>query len=256
MAFCSVNLKKKVALVTGATRGLGRAYALHLARLGADVIINDINLRAYLEYGEEIGAESVPAEIEALGVRSLGIQANVTDRKQVEEMFDRVESDFGRLDILINNAGGALFGNDYKQTLDVNLMGTVLCCQQAAPIMKRQGSGKIVNVGSQAGLQGRGGGPYGVSKAAVIHYTRVLASELGPYNINVNCIAPGWILTSRAIAWGRNEKEKREQLEAQIALGRLGLPEDCARVVGFLVSDLSDYVTGQTISVCGGAVLF
>ncbi len=255
MAFHVVNLKDKVALVTGAARGLGRAYALRLARLGADVVINDINLKAYLEYGEEIGGESVPAEIEALGVRSLGIEADVSDRKQVEEMFDRVESDFGRLDILINNAGGALFGSDYERTLDVNLMGTVLCCQQAAPIMKRQGSGKIVNVGSQAGLQGRGGGPYGVSKAAVTHYTRILASELGPFNINVNCIAPGWNLSSRAIAWGRNEKEKREELEAKITLGRLGLPEDCAKVVEFLVSDLSDYVTGQTISVCGGAVL-
>jgi len=255
MAFHVVNLKDKVALITGAARGLGRAYALRLARLGAHVIINDINLKAYLEYGEEIGGESVPAEIEALGVRSLGIEVDVSDRKQVEEMFDRVESDFGRLDILINNAGGALFGSDYERTLDVNLMGTVLCCQQAALIMKRQGSGKIVNVGSQAGLQGRGGGPYGVSKAAVTHYTRILASELGPFNINVNCIAPGWVLSSRAIAWGRNKKEKREQLEARIALGRLGLPEDCAKVVEFLVSDLSDYVTGQTISVCGGAVL-
>ena len=107
-----------------------------------------------------------------------------------------------------------------------------------------------------AGLQGRSGGAYAVSKAAVIHYTRVLASELGRYNINVNCIAPGWILSSRAIAWGRNEKETRERLEARTALGRLGLPEDCAKVVEFLVSDLSDYITGQIISVCGGAVLF
>ncbi len=250
-----VNLRGKVALVTGAARGLGRAYALRLARLGADVVINDIDLKAYLEYGEEIGAESVTAEIEGFGVRSLGIQADVTDHKQVEEMFRAVEQQFGRLDILINNAGGALFGKDYERTLDVNLMGTVLCCQQAAPIMKRQRSGKIVNVGSRAGLQGHAGGPYGVSKAAVIHYTKGLAFELGPFNINVNCIAPGWILSSRAIAWGRNEKERREQLEAEIPLGRLGLPEDCSKVVEFLVSDLSDYVTGQTISVCGGAVL-
>ena len=249
------KLTGKVALVTGAGRGLGRAYALHLAGLGADVVVNDISLQAHIEYDEELSADSVPDEIETLGVRSLGIEADVTQADQVQAMIERIDQAFGRLDILVTNAGGALFGQDFPRTLDLNLMGTIRCCQAVAPLMKRQRSGKIVTVGSQAGLIGRSGSPYAVSKAGVIHYTRGLAAELGPYNINVNCIAPGWILSSRAIAQGRAEEEKRAQLESQIALGRLGLPEDCAKVVEFLVTDLSDYVTGQTICVCGGYVL-
>jgi len=249
------KLTGKVALVTGAGRGLGRAYALHLAGLGADVVVNDISLQAHVEYGEELDADSVPEEIAAHGVRGMGIEADVTQADQVQAMVERIDQTFGRLDILVTNAGGALFGQDFPRTLDLNLMGTILCCQAVAPLMKRQRSGKIVTVGSQAGLIGRSGSPYAVSKAGVIHYTRGLAAELGSYNINVNCIAPGWILSSRAIAQGRAEAEKRAQLESQIALGRLGLPEDCAKVVAFLVTDLSDYVTGQTICVCGGYVL-
>lgn len=249
------KLSGKVALVTGAGRGLGRAYALHLAGLGAHVIINDIALDVHNEYAETLTAASVADEVQALGVRSLGIAADVTQRDQVSDLFEQVDQEFGRLDILVNNAGGALFGNDFEPTLDLNILGTVWCCQAAAELMRRQRSGKIVNVGSQAGIIGRHGGPYAVAKAAVIHYTRGLAAELGPYNINVNCIAPGWILSSRAVASGRGEGERRERLESQIALGRLGLPEDCAKVVEFLVTDLSDYVTGQTIPVCGGYVL-
>jgi NAD(P)-dependent dehydrogenase (short-subunit alcohol dehydrogenase family) len=249
------RLSGKVALVTGGGRGLGRAYALHLARLGADVVVNDVSMDVHQDYGEELCAESVADEIAALGVRSLEIEADVTREDQVAAMFQRVGDTFGRLDILVNNAGGALFGDDFQRTMDLNLMGTVLCCQAAAPMMRLQRSGKIVNVGSQAGLIGSSGNPYAVSKAAVIHYTRGLAAELGPDNIHVNCIAPGWILSSRAVAQGRNLPETRERLESQIALGRLGLPEDCARVIEFLVTDLSDYVTGQTICVCGGYVL-
>lgn len=249
------KLAGKVALVTGAGRGLGRAYALHLAGLGADVVVNDINLQAHAEYDEPLTAESVPAEIESMGVRGLGIEADITQPEQVQAMIDRIDRTLGRLDIVVNNAGGALFGDDYQRTLDLNLMGTVHCCQAAVPIMQRQHGGRIVNVASQAGILGRSSNPYSVAKAAVIHYTRGLAAELGPDNINVNCIAPGWILSSRAIAWGRDDEEKREELEAQIALRRLGLPEDCAKVVEFLVTDLSDYVTGQCIPVCGGYVL-
>jgi 3-oxoacyl-[acyl-carrier protein] reductase len=271
----SKKLAGKVALVTGGARGLGRAYVLHLANLGAHVVINDISLKAYEEFGEAIGAPSVVEEVEALGVRGLGIEADATDKAAVNDMFAQVDREFGRLDILVNNAGGALRRpgsdgtapssastvpeEDLRFILDINLMDTIFCCQAASEIMKRQRSGKIVNVGSQAGLHATLGGrgvSYGVAKAGVIHYTRILAAELGPYNINVNCIAPAWILSSRAIAQGRNSDEMRTRLESQIALGRLGVPEDCAKVVEFLVTDLSDYVTGQCIPVCGGYVLF
>ncbi|MBM3187545.1 MAG: SDR family oxidoreductase [Chloroflexi bacterium] len=264
------KLTGKVALVTGGSRGLGRAYVLRLASLGAHVVVNDIDLTAYKEFNEQISAASVMEEVEAYGVRSLGIEADVTDKAAVEGMFQRVDEEFGRLDVLVCNAGGALFGRDnpwaataseeaYRKTIDLNLMGTIFCCQVALPMMKRQRSGKIVTIGSQAGMKSGvkgGSGPYSVAKAGVIHYTRLLAGEVGAYNINVNCMAPAWILSSRAIAQGRAEEATRKELEAQIALGRLGMPEDCAKVLEFLTTDLSDYVTGQCISVCGGYILF
>jgi len=264
-----VKLEGKVALVTGSGRGLGRAYALRLAGLGADVVVNDIDMAAARQYGEELSAPTVMDEIVALGRRSLGIVADVTDSAQVATMFDQILGEFGRLDILVNNAGGALVPGpsfassvpeaDFRRMMDLNLMSTIFCCQAASGPMKEQRSGKIVNVGSQAGLrsQGSGGGTaYSVAKAAIQHYTRKLASELGPYNVNVNCIAPGWILSSRAVASGRGSPETRARLEEEIALKRLGTPEDCAKVVEFLVTDLSDYVTGQIIPVCGGVCLF
>jgi 3-oxoacyl-[acyl-carrier protein] reductase len=234
---------------------LGRAYALHLAKLGAHVAVNDISLNAHEEYDEELTADSVPEEIAAMGVTGLGIEASVTDRDAVERMVQQIDDEWGRLDILVNNAGGALFGRkEFKEMMDLNFHGTVNCCEAAGEVMKRQGSGRIVNVGSQAGILASQGQSYATSKAAIIHYTRCLAGELGPHGINVNCIAPGFILSSRAIAGGRDKGETKERLVSQIPLGRLGLPEDCARVIEFLVTDLSDYITGQTINICGGYV--
>jgi NAD(P)-dependent dehydrogenase (short-subunit alcohol dehydrogenase family) len=265
-----MKLKDKVAVVTGGARGLGRAYVLHLARLGADVVVNDIDLNAAQEYDEPLTAGTVMAEVEALGRRALGVEADVTDKAAVEAMIDRTLAEFGRLDILVNNAGGNLRSHNeqsasgtpedhYRYIMDINLTGTIFCCQAASRPMRQARAGKIVNVASQAGLwSGRTGGgmPYKVAKAGIIHYTRVLAAELGPAGIQVNCIAPGFILSSRAIAQGRNSDETRARLEADIPLRRLGTPEDCAKVVEFLVTDLSDYVTGQCIPVCGGYVAF
>lgn len=264
-----MKLEGKVAVISGAARGLGRAYALHLARLGADVVVNDVDMEAAKEYDEELTAPTVPEEIRAMGRRSLGIVADVTDQGQVERMFEQVLDELGHVDILVCNAGGALVRGvstaseiseaDFRRMMDINFWGTVFCCQAAAKPMKRQRSGKIVTVASQAGLRAQGGGhgtSYSVSKAAIVHYTRKLAADLGPYNITVNCIAPGWILSSRAIAGGRNSPEMRERLLQEIPLKRLGVPEDCAKVVEFLVTDLSDYVTGQVIPVCGGVCLF
>jgi NAD(P)-dependent dehydrogenase (short-subunit alcohol dehydrogenase family) len=265
------KLTGKVALVTGSARGLGRAYAIRLARLGADVVVNDVNLQANREYDEPLtpGCETVADEIRALDRRSLAIQADVTDETQVRGMVQEIVSTLGTVDILVCNAGGALVrGNslasemaiaDFKRMLDINLTGAILACQAVAPVMKARRGGKIVTVGSQAGLRSQGGGggtSYSVAKAAIHHYTRKLASELGPYNVTVNAIAPGWILSSRAIASGRGSPESRERLEGEIALQRLGEPEDCARVVEFLCTDLSDYVTGQVIPICGGVCLF
>ena len=177
---------------------------------------------------------------------------------------------FGRLDILVNNAGGVLrpaelgsastvSEDDWRFIMDVNLTATLFCCQAAAVPMKAQQSGKIINVSSQAGLRGNMNGGiahYCVAKAGIVEYTRLLAGELGPFNINVNCIAPGLILTSRANKqFNRNSPENVAAASAHIPLRRVGVPEDCAKVVEFLATDLSDYVTGQCIPICGGMVL-
>jgi 3-oxoacyl-[acyl-carrier protein] reductase len=277
------KLQGKVSLVTGGARGLGRSYVLRLARLGSDVVVNDIDLEAYREYDEGITASTVMDEVRNLGRRALGIQADVTQKAEVDAMFQQILEEMGRLDLLICNAGGALRRPgvpqdapwegypDFCHQFTINFVGTLLCCEAAVPPMKAQRSGKIVTVASQAGMHApvpHAGvsedaredagfrGAYGIAKAAVIHYTRTLAARLGRYNVHVNCIAPAWILSSRAISSGRNTSATRKHLESQIALGRLGWPEDCAKVVEFLVTDLSDYVTGHVISVCGGYVLF
>lgn len=262
------SLRGQVALVTGGARGLGRAYVLRLARLGAHVVVVDVDLNAAAEFNETLAAATVMEEAEAFDVQAMGIQADVTDAHAVDAMVEQTVTTLGRLDILVNNAGGALRPvpnhsaatedpDHYRYIMDINLTGTVFCCQAAARPMEAAGRGRIVNVASQAGLwSGRDGGnmSYKVAKAGVIHYTRVLAAELGPHGINVNCIAPGFILSSRALAAGRDSDETRSRLVSQIPLGRLGMPEDCAKVVEFLVTDLSDYVTGQCIPVCGGYV--
>ncbi len=264
-----MSLQGQVAVVTGGARGLGRAYALRLAGLGADVAVIDVNLAGAAEFGEKLTAPSVSAEIEALGRRSIGIEADLTKRKTAFEAIERVVAEFGRLDILVNNAGGAITPaadsapsvvseEDIRITFDVNLMSAIYCCQAAVPAMKRQGSGAIVNTASTAARMVSPGGSlshYGVSKAAVAHYTRNLASELGPFGIRVNAIAPGIMLTERIKAWAGQRGIGTGAEAARIPLRRLGEPGDCARVVEFLVSDLSRYVTGQCISVCGGAAL-
>ncbi len=264
------KLSGKVALVTGAGRGLGRAYALKLAELGADIVVNDIRLNSAEEFDEELTAATVMAECEARGVRSIGIEADITLNDEVQSMFSALLEKFGRIDILVNNAGGVLRPvergyaaevpeDDWRYLMDVNLTSTVFCCQAAAIPMKAQKSGKIVNIGSQAGVRGNLLGQnahYCVAKAGVAHYTRLLAGELGPHNVTVNCMAPGIVLTSRANKqFNRDSPESAAKYNPQIALRRMGTTEDCAKVLEFLATDLSDYVTGQVISVCGGMVL-
>jgi 3-oxoacyl-[acyl-carrier protein] reductase len=273
------KLDGKVAIVTGGARGLGRGYALRLAKLGADVAIIDRNLRAAEVYEFEralLTADSVMAECEALGVRSMGLEADLTDRKATEQAIADIVKQMGRLDIVVANAGGGtvVFADEriggggsnevldqvttgtpadtpeemLTRVMDINVKTCMYTCMAAAPYLKVQGGGKIVTVSSTAGVDARGGyHPYGTAKAAIIHYTRALAQELGPFNINVNAIAPGIIRTGRL-------GDRAARAKEMVALQREGTIEDCAGVVEFLTTDLSDYVTGRVILIDGGMI--
>jgi len=264
------KLEGKVALITGAGRGLGRAYALRLARLGADVAVNDIDLHSYRQFEEEMTADTVVEEVQNLGRRSVGIECDVANKGNVDAMFEQVLGEFGHIDILVNNAGGLQVNpetsfassvpeEDLRREVDRNLMSCIFCCQAAAIPMKDQLGGRIVNVASQAGLKGSPNGfyaTYGLAKAAIVNYTQYLAGELAPHGINVNCIAPAFIGTERLMQRQFARPERLQAVEKTIPLGRLGTAEDCAKVVEFLVTDLSDYVVGQCIRICGGVLLF
>jgi NAD(P)-dependent dehydrogenase (short-subunit alcohol dehydrogenase family) len=197
------------------------------------------------------------------------VQADLTKHDEARSAVQQAHAAFGRIDILVNNAGGAFSPaersraseapeEDIRFMLDVNYMSAVYCCQAVAPIMKAQRSGVIVNISSQSAISVYQQGllaPYSAAKAALTHYTRYLAAELGPHGVRANCLAPGIMLTSRVAAQvarrgvGTNDEAER------VPLRRLGQVEDCAGVLEFLTTDLSQYVTGQVISVCGGAVL-
>jgi 3-oxoacyl-[acyl-carrier protein] reductase len=264
------KLDGKVAIVTGAARGLGRAYARRLAGLGAKVAVTDLNLRSFEEFEAEaqaMTAESTVAEIQASGGSAMGIEVDVCDEKAVAAMVQRVSDEWGCVDILVCNAGGgrgrpvdtkasALDPGLLQLVTSMNLYGTVYCCNAVAPIMKRQRSGKIITVGSVAGLSPSTDGGYahyGAAKAAIAHYTRYLAQDLGPHGITANCIAPGTITTGRIVAtvMPGSADANRDRTE-RIAVRRLGTVEDCAKVVEFLATDLSDYVSGVVIPIDGG----
>jgi 3-oxoacyl-[acyl-carrier protein] reductase len=262
------KLDGKVAIVTGAARGLGRAYALHLASLGAKVALSDLDLESYREFDAEAAAmtgDTTVEEIRSRGGDALGFEFDVADRDAVFAMVERVREAWGRIDILVANAGGGR-GKPAETTastvppdlfdlvMRMNLYGTYHCCSAVAPVMKAQRSGRIVTVASYAGkVAGAGGGyaHYGAAKAAIAHYTRYLAQELGPFGINANCIAPGVIATARIVKLVGGSAAGNSAAD-DIALRRYGTPEDCAKVIEFLTTDLSDYVTGALIPIDGG----
>lgn len=263
------SLTGKTALVTGAGRGLGRAYALHLAAMGADVAVLDADLSSYAAFEAEraaMTAETTVEEVKGLGRKAFGYEANVSDAAALERGISAAASDLGGIDIVVCNAGGGVgtasetlasevSAEYFDAVVKSNLYGTVNTCRAVAPIMKEQRSGRIVTVSSQAGRRGTHDGGYahyGAAKAGVIMYTRYLAQELGPYGITVNCIAPGYISTGRLAE--QFERAGVDRIAKSIALRRVGTPEDCARVVEFLVGELGGYVTGAVIPVDGGSV--
>jgi 3-oxoacyl-[acyl-carrier protein] reductase len=264
------KLDGKVAIVTGAGRGLGRAYAHRLASLGAKIAVTDINLKSFQEFEAEAKAMTADGTVDEItrgGGDAIGIEMDVTDEPAVHAMVQQVVRTWGRVDILVANAGGGrgrpvdtkastLDSSLLQLVTSMNLYGTVYSVNAVAPVMKDQRSGKIVTVSSIAGLgpsTDGGYAHYGAAKAAIAHYTRYLAQDLGPYGITANSIAPGIITTGRIMATvvPNQANANRNQTE-QIALRRLGSVEDCAKVVEFLCTDLSDYVTGQCIAIDGG----
>ena len=243
-----MELSGKVALVTGAAQGIGKAIAMLLARNGADVVVSDINLEK---------AQETANEIEGMGRRSFAIKVNVADLKDVERMGEAIVEQFGRIDILVNNAGITrdrlilrMTEEDWDAVLDVNLKGTFNCTKAAIRYMSKQKSGKIVSIASVSGEMGNPGqANYAASKAGVIGFTKTIAREFAGRGINVNAIAPGYIQTPMTDAVPEKAKE---ELKRMIPMERLGKPEDVAQAVLFLVSENSSYITGQVLNVNGG----
>jgi NAD(P)-dependent dehydrogenase (short-subunit alcohol dehydrogenase family) len=245
------DLSGKIALVTAAARGIGRAVALSLAQAGADVAVG---LRDIQSHG------GLPAEIEALGRRVLALQMDVTSLEQIFSAIDAAVSHFGRLDILVNNAGiapGNLAENvresDFDQTLAINLKGTFFASQAAGRVMIKQRSGCIINVASQAGFVALPTESiYCMTKAGLVHLTKCLAVEWGKHNITVNAVAPTFIETPGTEAYLADPTVRADVVERIAALHRIGQPEDVAGSVVFLASPAAALITGHTIVVDGG----
>lgn len=245
-------LKNKNAIVTGASRGIGRAIAIEFANQGANVVIN--------YSGNEKAANEVVEILKEKGVKSFAIKANVSDEKDVKKMMKETLKEFGSIDILVNNAGITrdnllmrMKEADFDDVIDINLKGTFLCIKSVTRQMMKQRSGRIINVASIVGVSGNAGqANYVASKAGVIGLTKSVAQELASRNILVNAVAPGFIETDMTDEL--NDDQKTAVLN-QIPLEKLGSPSDVARVVRFLASDDAAYLTGQTIHVDGGMVM-
>ena len=247
-----MNLQNKVAIVTGAGRGIGKAIALTLAREGANIIVNDINLEI---------AQNVADKIKVIGRRAVAIKADISIAKEVNQMVSLAMSQFDRIDILVNNASiikrgitEELSEEDWEKVINVNLKGTFNCMKSVVGIMKNQKYGKIVNISSIVGKIGDlASAPcYGASKAGIACLGKSLARELAPFNINVNVVAPHAIETEMSKEW---PEEKRARIIADIPLGRMGEPEDVAEAVAFLVSDKAKFITGEVLDVNGGSLM-
>jgi len=247
-----LNLSNQVILITGASRGIGRATAQMAARAGAAVAIN------YRQAKTE--AESLVTEIIKNGGKAAAFQADVGNYKETEKMIDAVLQHFGQIDVLVNNAGIWTYGaidtmpeEVWDETMDANLKSIYNCCRLVTPHMKVRRSGKIINIASTAGQRGEAfHSHYAATKGAIISFTKSLAPELAPYNIRVNCVAPGWVATDMSNAAIAEEGENITRL---IPLRRAGTAEEIAGPILFLASDLASYVTGEIFNVNGGNVL-
>jgi 3-oxoacyl-[acyl-carrier protein] reductase len=255
-----MELSGKVAIVTGAGQGLGKAIALELGRAGANLVLADV---------VEDTIKKVKSEIEEMGRTALAIWMDVSKWQDAEGMAKKTLEKFSRIDILVNNAGISprakgggrlriidIEDQDWDRVMSINLKGVFNCSKAVIPTMMNQKAGKIVNMGSITGITGGAGSPasghYCVSKAGVINLTKVMARELAQYNINVNAVAPGRIETEMAKT---SSAEANEEARRQTPLGRFGKPIDVARAVLFLVSESGNFMTGETMVIDGGRVM-
>ncbi|KEI84422.1 3-ketoacyl-ACP reductase [Clostridium botulinum B2 433] len=245
-------LEGRTAIVTGASRGIGRAIAKKLASMGANLVLN------YRSSAKEI--DTLLEEIKEFGIETLVIQGDVSSFEDSKKIADEAKNKFGTIDILINNAGITkdslilrMTEEDFDKVISVNLKGVYNCSKHIAPIMLKQRSGKIINISSVVGVAGNAGQcNYAAAKAGVIGITKSLAKELGSRGITVNAVAPGYIRTDMTDALPEKVKKSIEDL---LPLKRLGTPEDVAEAVGFLASDKAAYITGQVIHVDGGMII-
>ncbi len=249
-----IDLSGRTALITGGSRGIGRATALLMARAGADVAIG--------YQANEAAAQSVKNDTEKLGRRCLALKADISKKAEVQAAVEQMAREFGRIDILVNNAGiwtyleiGSGDATAWKETMAVNLDSVYYFTDAVVPHMKRQGSGRIINVGSTAGIRGEAfHSHYAATKGAVQALTKSWAPEFAPFGILVNCVAPGWVDTDMCTEVF-SDPDYRERVRQSIPLKRIPPPEDIAGPIVFLASDLSRHITGAIINVNGGSVL-
>ncbi|MEL6320672.1 MAG: 3-oxoacyl-[acyl-carrier-protein] reductase [Cyanobacteria bacterium J06626_14] len=243
-------LTDKVALITGASRGIGRAIALALAACGAKVVVN------YASSAQS--AEEVVAEIQTMGTEAIALKADVSKTEEIDELFKAVMDKWGRIDVLVNNAGITrdtlllrMKPEDWQRVIDLNLTGVFLCTRSAAKIMLKQRTGRIINIASVSGLMGNPGqANYSAAKAGVVGFTKTVAKELATRGVTVNAVAPGFIATDMT------HDLKSDDILKFIPLGRYGTADEVAGLVRFLAADpAAAYITGQTINVDGGMVM-
>jgi 2-hydroxycyclohexanecarboxyl-CoA dehydrogenase len=245
------KLHGKIAIVTGAGQGIGRGIAEKLAAEGATVVVTDVNETTAKETADAIGNGAV------------GIRADVTSRESVDAMVVQVQRQLGRIDVLVNNAGwdkaSPFVDSDpahWDRVIAINLYGVLHTCKAVLPIMAEQGSGSVVNLGSDAGRVGSSGeAVYSAAKGGVIAFTKTIAREMARHQVNANVVCPGPTDTALFASMGGDNPKLREALTRAIPLRRLAQPSDLANVVAFLASDEASYVTGQTVSVSGGLTM-
>ncbi|MGB3670765.1 MAG: 3-oxoacyl-[acyl-carrier-protein] reductase [Phormidesmis sp.] len=244
-------LDGKVALVTGSSRGIGKAAALALAEQGGKIVVN------YARSSE--AADAVVAQIEEMGTEAIALQADVSKADEVDALIKATMDKFGRIDVLVNNAGITrdtlllrMKPEDWQAVIDLNLTGVFLCCRAVSKIMLKQRSGRIINISSVSGLMGNPGqSNYSAAKAGVIGFTKTIAKELAPRGVTANVVAPGFIATDMT-----GDLKNTEEILKYIPLGRYGQPEEVAGLIRFLAADpAAAYITGQVMNVDGGMVM-